>query len=684
MTPPESVAWFATPSPPIRNHAVSTATVILPPPGRTSVRETALARVLQAGPLPTPPAVAMQIVRATSNPDCEVKEIVNLLAHDPAICGQLLKVINSCVYALSSPITSVERAVLLLGMNTVRSLVLALSLPAMQSGMVPAKDLRDYWVNSVSGAIMAKELAAKMRRPLPEDDLVCGLLRDMGGLLLRQTFPTEYADFAAGNRGRLATDVCAAERAVFGVDHADVSAALLGEWKLPSLLVDPIRGHHHPEVLVNPTKTVLQRAELLAFTESLAQLDTVAQHPDRLNELLNTAQAKFNLSCNELVAFLESLVPKVKAFAEMLSLDVNNSPEYLGTLTRGCTALMELTHGAASGTATVAGGSSATGRTSPGTLTPMPVPGGRPLTGPPFQPDYFARFPDGGCHLDGYQLSKVLGRGAMGVVYLGHDPGLDRPVAVKLMDPDVSRDPANRERFAREARSVAAIRHENVVQIYAVREADGLLYLAMEYIDGQSLEEVVEKSGPLGIADLGTAAEQIAAGLNAAHTRGIIHRDLKPANVLRGKDGRYRLVDFGLARSEKDASVSVSGSVVGTPLFMSPEQVCGETLDHRSDLFSLGTVLHVLATGKNPFAANSTVAVMKKVADVDPPPLRELRKDVPEWIERLVRRLHAKRANERFATTDDVLAFIRMTATAPPPAEKPKADAAKKKGWFGW
>ncbi len=661
---------------------MSNATAILPPTGRSTAREVALTRVLQGGPLPTPPAVAMQIVRATSNPDCEVKEIVNLLAHDPAICGQLLKVINSCVYALSSPITSVERAVLLLGMNTVRSLVLALSLPAMQSGRVPAKDLRDYWVNSVSGAIMARELAARMRRPLPEDDLVCGLLRDIGGLLIRQTFPTEYADFAAGNRGRLPHDVCAAERAVFGVDHADVSAALLGEWKLPALLVEPIRGHHHPDVLVNPTKTIAQRAELLAFTESLTQLDTVAQHPDRLAEVLATAETRFNLPRADLVVFLESLVPKVKAFAEMLSLDVGNSPDYVGTLTRGCTALVELTRGSGSGANTVVGGASVAGRTAPGTTTPMPMPGGRPLTGPAFQPDFLTRFPDGGCHLDGYQLTKVLGRGAMGVVYLGHDPGLDRPVAVKLMDPDVSRDPANRERFAREARSVAAIRHDNVVQIYSVRDADGLLYLAMEYIDGQSLDEVVEKGGPLSVSDLVAAAEHTAAGLNAAHARGIIHRDLKPANVLRGKDGRCRLVDFGLARSDKDASVSVAGSVVGTPLYMSPEQVYGETLDHRSDLFSLGTVLHVLATGKNPFAANSTVAVMKKVADVDPPALRTERKDVPEWFERLVRKLHAKKANERFATAADVLAYVRMN---PLSADEAKADAPKKKkGWFGW
>lgn len=621
----------------------------------------------------------MQIVKATSNPDCDVKEIVNLLAHDPAICGQLLKVINSCVYALSSPITSVERAVLLLGMNTVRSLVLALSLPAMQSGRVPEKDLRDYWVNSVSGAIMARELAVRMRRPLPEDDLVCGLLRDIGGLLIRQTFPTEYAEFAAGSRSRLPDEVCGLERVVFGVDHADVSSALLAEWKLPALMVEPIRGHHHPDLLTNPTKTIADRAELLAFTESLTHLDAVAQHPYQLAEVLTTAETKFKMSRGQLVEFLESLVPKVKAFAEMLSLDVGGSPEFLGTLTRGCAALVELNQGSGSGTATMVGADSSA-QTLRGADTPLPIPV-RPSPGPAFQPEFIARFPAGGCYLDGYHLRKILGRGAMGIVFLGHDPGLDRPVAVKLMDPEVARDPTSRERFAREARSVAAIRHDNVVQIYTVRDAEGFLYLAMEYIDGQSLEEVMERTGKLPLADLLAAATHIAAGLGAAHARGIIHRDLKPANVLRGADGRMRLVDFGLARSEKDASVSVAGSVVGTPLFMSPEQVYGEPLDHRTDLFSLGTVLHVLATGRNPFAAPSTVAVMKKVADLEPPPLRTLRKDIPEWFDKVVMRLHAKAPAHRYASADEVVAALQQGAQSDPqPVDAPK----KKKGWFGW
>jgi len=499
---------------------------------------------------------------------------------------------------------------------------------------------------------------------------------------MRQTFPTEYAEFAVGARSRLPDEVCAQERAVFGIDHADVSAALLAEWKLPVLMVEPIRGHHHPDVLVNPTKTITDRAELLAFTESLTQLDVVAHHPQQLAEVLTTAETKFKLTRGELVQFLESLVPKVKAFAELLSLEVGSSPEFLGTLTRGCTALVELNQGSASGSgaATIAGAGSAA-LTSRGVDTPLPLPARPPGAGPAFQPDFLNRFPAGGCYLDGYHLRKVLGRGAMGVVFLGHDPGLDRPVAVKLMDPEVARDPTNRERFAREAKSVAAIRHDNVVQIYTVRDADGMLYLAMEYIDGQSLEEVVEKSGKLPLSELLAAAEQIAAGLGAAHARGIIHRDLKPANVLRGGDGRLRLVDFGLARSDKDASVSVAGSVVGTPLFMSPEQVYGESLDHRTDLFSLGTVLYTLAAGKNPFAANSTVAVMKKVADLDPPSLRTVRKDVPEWFDKVVARLHAKAPAHRYASADEVLAALRQgMESESPPADAPK----KKKGWFGW
>jgi HD-like signal output (HDOD) protein/predicted Ser/Thr protein kinase len=618
----------------------------------------------------------MQIVRATSNPDCEVKEIVNLLAHDPAICGQLLKVINSCVYALSSPITSVERAVLLLGLNTVRSLVLALSLPAMQSGRVPAGDLRDYWVNSVSGAIMARELAARLRRPMPEDDLVCGLLRDIGGLLIRQTFPVEYADFAVGGRQRLPQEVCGLERAVFGIDHADVSAALLSEWRLPALMVEPIRGHHHPEVLVNPTKTIADRAALLAFTEQLTQLDAIAQYPDRLAELLATAEGKYQLSRPQLIEFLQGLVPKVSAFAEMLSLDVGNSPEYLGTLTRGCAALVELTHtGVSVGSATVR--NPTPGGTHRGIDTPLPVPICE-MSADHFRPEYLTRLPEGGSLLDGYRLTRVLGRGAMGVVFHGHDTGLDRPVAVKLMDPEVSRDPSSRERFAREARSVAAVRHENVVQIYAVREVDGLLYLVMEYVDGRSLDEAV-RSGKMPVADLMSVAGQVAAGLGAAHARGIIHRDLKPANVLQGADGRVRIVDFGLARSDKDASLSVSGSIVGTPLFMSPEQVYGEPLDARTDLFSLGTTLYTLATGANPFDANSTVAVMKRVADLDPPRLRTVRPDLPEWFEAVVTRLLAKKLADRFASADEVLEALR----AGDGGVKDR-DAGKRNGWRGW
>ena len=410
--------------------------------------------------------------------------------------------------------------------------------------------------------------------------------------------------------------------------------------------------------------------------ENLTQLDAVAQHPDQLAALLATAEAKFKLPQAELIGFLQDLVPKVSAFAELLSLDVSSTPEFVGTLTRGCAALVQLSNPAA--TSSSAGGRTAVAS---GPNTPLPAASTLPpLAGPAFHPDFLTTFPAGGCHLDGFQLTRVLGKGAMGVVFLGHDPGLDRAVAVKMMDPEVARDGQSRARFAREAKSVAAVAHDNVVRIYAVREVDGLPYLAMEYLDGVSFEDRLAR-GKLPVAEVCSAAEQIAAGLGAAHARGVIHRDLKPANVLVDKGGRVKLVDFGLARKDSDASVSTSGSIVGTPLYMSPEQVYGEELDARTDLFSLGTVLYALATGKNPFDATSSVAVMKKVADLDPPPLRQARPDAPEWLEKLVRKLLAKRKTERFASADDVLAYIRMQ---PPPAAADKPEAKKKKGWFGW
>jgi HD-like signal output (HDOD) protein len=657
------------------------------PRNRAPDRDAVLAEVLSPDRLPTPPAIALKVVQAASRPDCEPDEIVALLGRDPALCAKLLRAVNSCVYGLGRPVASIARAVTVLGLNTVRSLTLGLSLPAMRAGPAADAAMRNYWMVSVGGAIVARELAVLTHRPFPDDDLVAGLLRDIGAVLLRQAFPAAWDALAAGPLDA----PCEAEEAVFGVTHAEVSAVLLQGWNLPAELIEPIRFHHAPERLAD-RPPLAERARLLQFADQLAQLDVVARDPAALERVLGIARDRYRLSEPALVAFMERVVPKVTEFGALLSVDIGACPDFGAVLTAGATELVNLTVESSrmrlrddtprpgpgwppDPGATVRDPDLA--RT-PARIAVPPAPTGPTL--PEFRPAFLERFPPGGCRLDGYELREVLGRGAMGVVLKGYEGSLDRFVAVKMLLPVLAASPGSRQRFAREARVAAAIQHENVIAIHAVREAAGIPYLAMELVEGSSLEEFVAKNNPVPLPALVRIAGQIAAGLGAAHARHIVHRDIKPANILlKGERGtkvitakalsrtpppadpraqhanvQVKLTDFGLARASNDIRLSADGALIGTPHYMSPEQVTGERADARSDLFGFGAVLYVMCTGRLPFPGSTLAAVVHGVCDRDPVPPRELRPTLPNWLNDLVLRLLRKKPRERFQSADEV------------------------------
>lgn len=257
--------------------------------------------------------------------------------------------------------------------------------------------------------------------------------------------------------------------------------------------------------------------------------------------------------------------------------------------------------------------------------------------------------------LANYEVREVLGRGAFGIVLKAFDEMLHRMVAIKVMSPELAATSPARKRFLREARSSASVRHENVVSIYAVEERP-FPYLIMEYVPGQTLRERIDTRGPLEIVDVLLLAKQIASGLAAAHAIGLIHRDIKPANILleSGPHERVKITDFGLARATDDASVTQSGVIAGTPMYMAPEQAQGETIDQRSDLFSLGSVLYVMTSGRPPFRASSTAAVLKRVTDDTPRPIPEILPSVPVWLCNIISRLHEKRPEDRFQSAAEV------------------------------
>jgi len=251
----------------------------------------------------------------------------------------------------------------------------------------------------------------------------------------------------------------------------------------------------------------------------------------------------------------------------------------------------------------------------------------------------------------------------MGEVYLAEDTALGRQVAVKFLAPKFAENPDARARFDREARAMAAVSHPNVVTIHQVGETEGRPYLMMEYVEGESLREVLEREA-LPLVQALDIAMQLASGLARVHERGIAHRDVKPSNVIIDRDGRPRLLDFGLATSREDDEITRTGEALGTLCYMSPEQAEGRPTDARSDLFSFGVVLYEMLAGKPPFGGDSLAATVRAILFANPVSLRQLRPEVPEALERSVLHLLEKDPTHRPDSIETVLNELRNLAGA--------------------
>jgi serine/threonine protein kinase len=257
--------------------------------------------------------------------------------------------------------------------------------------------------------------------------------------------------------------------------------------------------------------------------------------------------------------------------------------------------------------------------------------------------------------LDHYDVLKVVGRGGTGVVLKARDTKRQCVVAIKVLAPHLAASPGARQRFVRVAQAAAAVREEHVVAIHAVNGDGPAPYLVMEYVRGITLAEQIRRGCPLEVKEVLRIGAQMAKGLAAAHARGLVHCDIKPANVLlEGRARRVKITDFGLAQVATDAVAAHGGFLAGTPLYMSPEQACGEPVDHRTDLFSLGGVLYTLCAGSPPFRADTTAAILKRVREDTPRPVHVISPDTPGWLCDLIDALLAKEPRDRPASARQV------------------------------
>jgi len=264
-----------------------------------------------------------------------------------------------------------------------------------------------------------------------------------------------------------------------------------------------------------------------------------------------------------------------------------------------------------------------------------------------------------GKTIGNYKIISKLGSGGMAVVYKAHELSLNRIVALKVLSSHLSENNEFIKRFEREARAAAKLNHPNIIQIYAIGEEEGIYFFSMEYVKGKTLAQIIEEEKKLTYDRAIPIIIQTAEALSEAHKHGIVHRDMKPSNIMVNNNGTVKVTDFGIAYVSQETKLTKSGSIIGTPEYLSPEQCEAKAIDNRSDIYSLGVTFYELLSGKTPYKADTPVSMLMEIVKGNFPPLNKVNPDVPEFIQKIVEKMMQTKPEERFNTVNELIESLK-------------------------
>jgi len=576
-------------------------------------------------------SVHEQLQRILNDPTVQISDISKLVTSDPVLTAKILKVANSPYFGLPRKLDSISHALLILGIVNVKNILYREGLLNLFLTHDPEKDkvMEEIWKHATLTSICAAHLHSLFKGLNQGSLFTMGLLHDIGKLILLM-MPTQR-EGDPPERDTVCSNLEQEDR-LYGINHAVIAGIALSEWGFSDLMVNAAANHHvlsykeHVSLKVGraqfPYLFVLFMADQLAKRISGdRKLAVDALHPS-YSQVVERSRLQGLLQES---AFL-SQIRESDALSLRPPTDMSLPPAGVP----GATVFNLPGSSIAAGDAEYSkGGGDATLVLDASRARPMPT-------------------------IGRYEIIQVIGQGAMGTVYLGRDPLIQRTVAIKTLRYGDGVDVAlARTRFFREAEAAGGLSHPNIVTIYDVGEERGTAYIAMEYLDGCDLSRYCAKENLLSSPKVVRMVRDVALALDYAHERGVVHRDIKPANIRISSAGHVTVTDFGIARVV-DLSATQAGTILGTPSYMSPEQVNGETVDGRADLFSLGVVLYELLTGDKPFPGDVISVVMHNIANSAPIPVLEKNPAIPETLATLVEKAMRKSREERYQSGRDM------------------------------